>query len=141
MSPFLWISRWNQNRIQKYFSLFIRGHSMGSNHEKNWGRKSRDTLPLRAVITLQYCLSSQFWSLLTFESSDTLQYRYCLSLQFWSTLRAVITLQYCLSSQFWSTLRALIALQYCLTSQFWSTLRAGILYSIVSHHNFGQLWD
>ena len=35
---------WNQNQIQKYFSLFIRGPS-----EKNGGQKSRDTLPLRLV--------------------------------------------------------------------------------------------
>ena len=35
---------WNQNRIQKYFSLFIRGPN-----EKNGGQKSRDTLPLRLV--------------------------------------------------------------------------------------------
>ena len=39
------ISRRNQNRIRKYFSLFIRGLDR-FNHEKNGGRKYRDTLPL-----------------------------------------------------------------------------------------------
>ena len=34
------ISRRNRNRIRKYFTLFI----MGSNHGKNRGGKSRDTL-------------------------------------------------------------------------------------------------
>ena len=33
----------DRNRIRKYFSLFIRAW-MGLNHEKNWVRKSRDTL-------------------------------------------------------------------------------------------------
>ena len=39
-------------RNRKYFSLFITqlsGALMGSNHEKNGGRKSRDTLPLNAT--------------------------------------------------------------------------------------------
>ena len=30
----------------KNTSVWLSGTWMGSNHEKNWGRKSRDTLPL-----------------------------------------------------------------------------------------------
>ena len=42
------ISRRNRNRIRKYLSQFIRGPD-GVDHEKNGGRKSRDTLPFNLI--------------------------------------------------------------------------------------------
>ena len=47
------ISRRNK-KIRKYFSLYI-GTQMSSNHEKNKGKKSRDTLPLNPGRVMEMC--------------------------------------------------------------------------------------
>ena len=53
------ISRRNQNRIRKYFSLFIRGPYGFESWTKNGCQKSRDTLPLMIFSYFLYRSSSR----------------------------------------------------------------------------------